>query len=362
MRLLKKSLVWLVALVLLLAAAVWIFQKQVGTALLQRVAQANVGRNIIPSLPDGLHVALCGTGSPFPDPTRAGPCTAVIAGNRLFVVDAGEGSARNMGYMGLPLGKMEALLLTHFHSDHIDGLGPFMLQHWGMATATEPLSVFGPTGVDKVVDGFRAAYALDYGYRVSHHSEKIMPSGGSGGKGIPFALPPPGQGDTVVVLENQGLKITAFRVDHAPIEPAVGYRFDYKGRSVVITGDTKATPSVAAAAQGADILVHEALQPTLVNILGAEFQSKNMDNLAHVMRDILNYHTTPEEAAAQAQVAQVKHLVYNHIVPPLPVKFAYPAFVGDAAKFFGGPITVGEDGMLFTLPANSTVIEKKRLM
>jgi len=362
MRLLKKGLVGLLALVLVLAATAWLFQKQVGTVLLQRVAHANVGRNIIPTLPEGLHVALCGTGSPFPDPTRAGPCTAVIAGDRLFVVDAGEGSARNMGYMGLPLGKMEALLLTHFHSDHIDGLGPFMLQHWGMATATEPLSVYGPTGVDKVVDGFRAAYVLDYGYRVAHHSEKIMPAGGSGGKGLPFTLPPAGQGDTVVVLDNQGLKITAFRVNHAPIEPAVGYRFDYKGRSVVITGDTKATPSVAAAAQGADILVHEALQPTLVNILGAEFQAKKMDNLAHVMSDILNYHTTPEEAAAQANAAQVKQLVYNHIVPPLPIKFAYPAFVGDAAKFFGGPITVGEDGMLFSLPAGSAAIEKKRLM
>ena len=362
MKMVKKALIGLVALAALLAVLVWVFQRQVGTQLLKQVAHANVGRNIIPILPDGLHVALCGTGSPFPDPTRAGPCTAIVAGDRLFVVDAGEGSARNMGYMGLPLGKMEALLLTHFHSDHIDGLGPFMLQHWGMATATAPLPIYGPTGVDTLVDGFRAAYVYDYGYRVAHHSEKIMPSGGSGGKGLPFTLPPVGQGDTVVVLEDKGLKITAFRVNHAPIEPAVGYRFDYKGRSVVITGDTKLTPTVATAAKDADILIHEALQPTLVNILGAELAAKNMGNLVHVMRDILNYHTTPEEAAAQAHAAQVKHLVYNHIVPPLPVKFAYPAFVGDAAKFFGGPITVGEDGMLFTLPANSSVIEKKRLM
>ena len=362
MQWLKKVLLALVGLVLVLAAVVWVFQRQVGMQLLKQVAQANVGRNIIPTLPDGLHVALCGTGSPFPDPSRAGPCTAVIAGDRLFVVDAGEGSARNMAYMGLPAGTMEALLLTHFHSDHIDGLGPFMLQHWGMTTATTPLPIYGPTGVDTLVDGFRAAYVYDYGYRVAHHSEKIMPSGGSGGKGMPFNLPAVGQGDTVVVLDDKGLKITAFRVNHAPIEPAVGYRFDYKGRSVVITGDTKLTPTVATVAQGADILVHEALQPALVNILGAEFEAKNMGNVAHVMRDILNYHTTPEEAAAQANAAQVKHLVYNHIVPPLPVTFAYPAFVGDAAKFFGGPITVGEDGMLFTLPANSNVIEKKRLM
>lgn len=358
----KKALVGVVGLALVVASLVWAFQKQVGTALLQRVAHAKAGRNIIPTLPDGLHVALCGTGSPFPDPSRAGPCTAVIAGDRLFVVDAGEGAARNMGYMGLPLGKLEALLLTHFHSDHIDGLGPFMLQHWGMATARTPLPIYGPTGVDKAVDGFRAAYVLDYGYRVSHHGETSMPSGGSGGEGMPFDLPAVGQGDTVVVLDSEGLKITAFRVNHAPVEPAVGYRFDYKGRSVVISGDTTPTPSLVTAAQGADLLIHEALQPKLVKILESELEGKNMDNLAHIMRDILTYHTTPEQAAAQAQSAHVRQLVFNHIVPPLPVTFAYPAFVGDAAKFFGGPITVGEDGMLFTLPAGSQDIEQKRLM
>ena len=362
MKIVKKALLGLVALAALLAALAWVFQGQVGAQLLKQVARVNVGRNIMPGLPDGLHVALCGTGSPFPDPTRAGPCTAIIAGDRLFVVDAGEGSARNLGYMGIPTGKMEALLLTHFHSDHIDGMSPFLLQHWGLGTATAPLPIYGPTGVDRVVDGFRTAYGLDYGYRVAHHTEKIMPSGGSGGKGRPFALPPVGQGDTVVVLEDKGLKITAFRVNHAPVEPAVGYRFDYQGRSVVISGDTTPTPSLVAAAQGADLLVHEALQPKLVKLLETEFDGKNMGNMAQVMRDILTYHTTPEQAAAQASAAQVKQLVFNHIVPPLPIKFAYPAFVGEAARFFDGPITVGEDGMLFILPANSTDIAKKRLM
>jgi ribonuclease Z len=325
------------------------------------VAHTQVGRNAVGNLPDGLHLALCGTGSPFPDPSRAGPCSAIIAGKRIFLVDAGEGSAKNLGYMGIPGGQVEALFLTHFHSDHIDGLSPIMLQHWGLGTATTPLPIYGPTGVEKVVDGFRSAYVLDFGYRVSHHSEKILPSGGSGGKAFPFALPPVGQGDSVVILDDKGLKVTAFRVNHAPVEPAVGYRFDYQGRSVVITGDTIKTPSVVTVAQGADILLHEALQPKLVNILEGEFNGKGMPNMGHVMRDILTYHTTPEEAAQQASAAQVKQLVFNHIVPPMPFAFAYPAFVGDAAKFFKGPMTVGEDGMLFSLPANSTEIIKKRL-
>jgi ribonuclease Z len=285
----------------------------------------------------------------------------VIAGDRLFIVDAGEGSARNLGYMGIPAAKIEAILLTHFHSDHIDGLGPFMLQRWGMGTFQTPTPVYGPTGVEQVVDGFRAAYVLDFGYRIAHHTAKIMPPGGSGGRAMAFALPGAGQGDAVVVVDDRGLKITAFRVDHAPIDPAVGYRFDYQGRSVVISGDTKKTPSVRAIAKGVDILVHEALQPKLVNLLEAEFTQKDMPRTAQIMRDILNYHTTPEEAAQQATEAQARQLVLNHIVPPIPTRFANAAFLGDATKFFANPITVGEDGMLFSLPAGDTSIQQTKL-
>lgn len=345
----------------LLATVLVVFQRPIAMRLLEEIAHRNAGRDIMPSLPDGLHLALCGTGSPFPDPTRAGPCSAVIAGDRLFIVDTGEGSARNLAYMGIPAARIEAILLTHFHSDHIDGLGPFMLQRWGTGTFQTPTPVYGPPGVDKVVDGFRAAYVLDFGYRVAHHSEKIMPPGGSGGKGMPFAMPPAGQGDQAVVLDNGGLKITAFRVAHAPIEPAVGYRFDYKGRSIVISGDTSVSASLVAAAQGADLLVHEALQPAMVKVLQTEFESRNMPNVGHIMQDILNYHTTPEEAAAQAAKAGVRELVLNHIVPPLPLRYAYPAFLGDAARYFDKPITIGEDGMLFSLPAGGTKIQRSQL-
>ncbi len=352
------SLAALAAVLLGLALA---FQKPLATWVLQKMVERNAGRDIIPSLPDGLHLALCGTGSPFPDPTRAGPCSAIIAGDRLFIVDAGEGSARNLAYMGIPAGRIEAMFLTHFHSDHIDGLPPFMLQRWGTSSALTPTPIHGPTGVEKVVDGFRAAYVLDFGYRIAHHSERIMPPGGSGGKGIPFALPAVGLGDQVVVLDDKGLKVTAFRVNHAPIEPAVGYRFDYKGRSIVISGDTIASPSLVAAAKGADILVHEALQPKLLKLLESHFESRKMEQLTHVMRDIVNYHTTPEQAAAQASAAGAKQLVFNHVVPPLPLRYGYPAFMGDAKDFYKGPMTVGEDGMLLSLPAGGTDSSSRKL-
>lgn len=355
---------WLAGMALLigcLALLAWVFRVPIATQVLEQVAQRNAGRDILPELTDGLHLGLCGTGSPFPDPTRAGPCSVVIAGSRVFIVDAGEGGARNVNYMGIPAAKIEAILLTHFHSDHIDGLGPFMLQRWGLGTFSAPIPVYGPSGVEKVVDGFRSAYVLDFGYRIAHHGEKIMPPGGSGGKGLPFAFAGKALGESVVVLDQADLRITAFRVDHSPVDPAVGYRFDYKGRSLAISGDTKKMGVPIPAFQGVDLLVHEALQPKLVSLLEQAFRAKNLPHTAQIMQDIVNYHTTPEEAAQLAREVNAKLLLLNHIVPPLPSKLIYPAFLGDASAHFNREIVVGEDGVLFSLPAGGQQIHRRQL-
>ena len=353
-----KVLLGIALLVAIIGIGTKVFQPQLGTFMLVRVADARAGRDVTRGLPDGLHIILCGTGSPLPDPTRAGPCTMIIAGSRIFVVDAGEGSARNLSLMGLPIGRIEQLFLTHFHSDHIDGLGPMLLLRWSGKPNIAPLPIAGPAGVEQVVAGFNAAYALDNGYRSAHHGAAIMPPSGAGGVALPFAL----AGAPLVVLDENGVRVTAFPVDHGPVSPAVGYRFDYKGRSVVLSGDTSPTPSVATAAKDADLLVHEALQPNLVRRLTAALVAKGVFNTAQVTRDILNYHTSPEAAADAAKTAGVKQLVLNHIIPPMPFKFAYPAFLGDAPRHFHGPITVGEDGMIFTLPAGGTEITTGNLL
>ena len=359
----RSKIMWgIAALALIAGIAVKTQQASIGASLFERAVSERVGRDSTAGLPDGLHIALCGTGSPLPNPVRAGPCNVVIAGKQIFVVDIGEGGGRNINMMGIPLGRINGLLLTHFHSDHIDGMAPLLMNRWVSATNSIPLPVHGATGVEQVVAGFNAAYSTDNGYRTGHHGAAIAPPTGAGGIAMPFALPEKGKGDSVVVQEKDGLKITAFRVDHGPVEPAVGYRFDYKGRSIVISGDTKKSASLIAASKGADLLVHEALQPKLVAMMTTGLEKKGIKNMAQITRDILNYHASPEEAAESAKEAGVKQLVLSHIVPSIPSKFFYPAFLGDAAKRYGGPIVIGEDGMILTLPAGKGEITQGKLM
>lgn len=178
---------------------------------------------------------------------------------------------------------------------------------------------------------------------------------------MPFAVPP-ADGSPVLVLDDRGIRITAFRVDHGPVSPAVGYRIDYRGRSIVISGDTAKSANVARNARSADILIHDALQPALLIHLTDALAARGQRATAQITRDIVNYHASPADAADVARQAGVRRLVLTHLVPPMPSSFFYPAFLRDAADHFAGPITVGEDGMLFSLPAGTTTIEERQLL
>lgn len=342
----------LIGLALLGGAIGWAKRAELGMALFERTVERNMARDVVGGLdPKGLHVAFCGTGSPVPSRDRGEACTAVIAGGRLFIFDAGEGAARTLSMMGLPLGKTEGVWLTHLHSDHFQGLGNLGLQRWAGTSAATPLTVFGPEGVKEVTDGLTAAFRLDSTYRIAHHGEATIPPSGFGLVGTAVA---PG-----VVYDRNGVRITAFLVNHAPISPAYGYRVDYQGKSVTISGDTAPTPGLVAAAKGTDLLVMEVLSKSMVRTLSAQAAKAGQPGRSKIMADILNYHTSPEDAADMAKAAGAKQLAFTHIVPSIP-RFMEAAFMGDAASRYDGPILIMRDGDLVSIAGDRP--ERKNLL
>lgn len=334
-----------------------LFKTQIANAVFERVIDQRIGVDRSAALGDGLHVYLCGTGSPMPDASRAGPCLGVVAGEQAFVFDVGSGGVRNLGSMGFPIDRLDTVFLTHLHSDHIDGLGELLVFSWVGGARTEPTPIVGPVGTEQIVAGFNMAYQIDSTYRTAHHGPIVANPGGFGGAAREIELPagPAGQ---AVVLEKGDLKITAMRVEHAPVDPAFGYRIDYKDRSISISGDTIYHPAFVAASNGVDLMLHEALDPEMVSMIGQRLGERGQSNNAKIFADILDYHASPEDAARAAQEAGVDHLVLYHLVPPLPVRLLENVFIGTATSEFDGPITIGRDGLVFSLPSGSDRIKK----
>jgi ribonuclease Z len=348
----RKSVIALIVVVVI-GAIVYGQRANIAMRIVAKGAEVAMTSDSTADLEDGLHLVLCGAGGPLPDPRRSGPCVAVIAGKQLFVVDAGTNGLRNLVQMRYPTGKIEAVLLTHFHSDHIDGLGEMATLRWVSAGNTQPLPVYGPSGVNKVVRGFNTAYDLDTGYRHDHHGDTVAAVSGAGMKSRSFSLPEMGELETLI--DEGGLKIEALAVDHSPIKPAVGYRFSYKGRSLLITGDTVKLPNIEKFAQGVDLLVHEALAPNLLIMMNEAATKTGNEVMAKITHDVLDYHTSPVEAAETARDAGVGHLLYYHIVPPLIFPGQETLFLNGAEDIFPD-YTVGVDGTAFSLPAGSQEI------
>jgi ribonuclease Z len=318
-------------------------------AMMERAfsAQAEASAKLI--APGALRALVCGSASPLGiDPKRQQACIAVIAGGRIFVVDAGAGSARSLARAGLPLDRLEAVLLTHFHSDHIGALGDINLAGW-VAGRTGPLRVMGPEGVEQVVAGFNDAYALDRTYRTAHHGAEMFPPAA----GVMEAR-------TVAegtIYEQDGVRITAFPVDHHPVEPAFGYRFDFGGRSVVISGDTVESKSLTKAARGADLLFHDAMADGFMKTLGQVRKKTGPERMAKLIEDVQSYHATTADVAATATEAGVRMTVLYHLVPAP----ANPMVLSSFAQGLPEGIVVGADGMLFELAEQATSVEQSQV-
>jgi ribonuclease Z len=318
---------------------------------------------------DALRVAVCGSSAPLPSPRRAKACVAVMAGGKYYVVDVGPESVKNLMQWGLPLETIGGVLLTHFHSDHIGDLGELNLQTW-VQGRPGPLAVYGGPGVEQVVAGFNAAYGLDQGYRTAHHTPQMMPAAtwpmlahrvDVERPVVPALFGRDRAARTAVVLDDGAMKITAIETSHAPVHPAYAYRFDYKGRAVVVTGDTTAYGPLATASLGADILVSEALNREMIATMEKVSREAGRERVAHIMRDIQSYHIAPTEAADIANQAGVKLLVFYHLLPAPDNFFTRQLFTRGVDKARRGDWDLAEDGSLYTLPVDSAAFRIGRI-
>ena len=332
----------IVLLVVLVSAGLFLTETRTGQdLLLQRVATAAPGQAPVTEF-DGLRVFMCGTSSALISPW-AQACVAVTAGEALYIVDAGTGSNATMALAGESLQHLQGVLLTHYHSDHIAGLADFNLTSW-VVGRDAPLQVMGPPGVERVVAGFNEAFSLDRQYRVAHHGADLLDPEVGLLEAVPIS--------TGVVVDQGGLRITAFPVDHTPVEPAVGYRFDYGGRSVVVSGDTVVTETLQTAAQDADLLLMDALSLPIVQTLEAAAQQLGRERQARVLLDIQDYHAATADLSALAESANVGLLALYHLVPAPQNYLLERIFERDLPD----DAVMTADGMVFELPWDGDAI------
>ncbi|MBC7101922.1 MAG: MBL fold metallo-hydrolase [Parvibaculum sp.] len=203
----------LVAIAVVGLGIVW-FSPSAQDAVMRRVVASNMGSYGAVLSEEALHVVLCGTGSPMPDPDRAQACAIVYAGGKVFLIDSGLGGWDRLARFQLPIGGLNSVLITHFHSDHISGLPDIALNSWA-AGRREALALYGPPGIERIAQGFDIAYSLDDGYRIAHHGPEFF--AGEGANYLPIVVDVPDRDAGVTVFDEDGVKITAFRVSHEPV-------------------------------------------------------------------------------------------------------------------------------------------------
>lgn len=285
-------------------------------------------------------VTLLGTGTPIPVPDRFGPSTLVEAGDQKLLIDAGRGASIRLHQLGVPIGSIDAVLLTHYHSDHTVGIPDVWLTGWlesYFGARSAPLRVIGPEGARALMTHLECAYAADVNIRIE--DEKLAPQGA--------AIDVSEFDADGVVYEKNGVRVIAFEVDHGDaIKPAYGYRIEYDGRSVVISGDTRFNHNVIRYGAGADLLIHE------VAIVRPELLAEPF------IQRIMAHHTTAREAGTVFAQARPKLGVYTHLVflasRTVP-RATEDDLIAETRLTYDGPLEVGEDLMSFDIGVEVSV-------
>ena len=274
-----------------------------------------------------VRVTLLGTGCPPAVMNRFGPSTLVEAGEQKFLFDAGRGALQRLVELGVQWRDVQGVFFTHLHSDHVVGFPDLWLTGWLIVPGRNvPLQVWGPRGTTAMMSHLKQAYEYDVRIRVQND--------GASPKGVALLAKDISEG---VVYEKSGVKVSAFEVDHAPVKPAFGYRIDYAGRSIVLSGDTRVSENLIRHAQGVDVLVHEVFAPATLERAGVPpGRAKN----------IVAYHTTPEQAGEVFARVKPRLAVYSHVcMPTATEQDLLPA----TRKTYGGPLQVGKDLMVIDI-------------
>ena len=290
-----------------------------------------------------IYVYTIGTASPMPG-ERVQTGTGVIVNGHFFIFDVGDGVVQKAEIMGLPLNQLDGIFITHWHSDHMIDLPSMISRSWLLGRTTD-LHLYGPIGTDTLNQAIDQFLHVENRHRVDHHGQELMDV--SKARAIPHEFTYE-QGGKTLVYDQDGIKITAFDVDHSPIEPAVGYVIEFKGKKVVISGDTKKNDMVIEMSTDADLLLHEVILSSLLKEMSSKLSETGNARNAKIIHDIQDYHTSPSEVAEVAAKANVKKLVLHHFAPAPDIRMIKNLYKKEL-KGFDGPIEFAEDGDLFVL-------------
>lgn len=292
---------------------------------------------------DDFVVITVGTGTPMPG-LRTQTGIAVLVNGYFFMFDAGDGIVQRAENAGLPLDQLDAIFITHWHSDHYMDLPALVSRSWILGR-NENLHVYAPGGLDGISKATDQFLAADNQYRANHHGKEVMDISKSFTISHEFSI---NQGEAKVVFNQDDIKITAFDVDHEPVEPAVGYSIEYKGRKVVLSGDTRKNDLVQEMSLNADLLIHEVMLMPVYRELATALKKAGMTRNEKIVTDMQEYHTSPSGVADLARAAGVKMLVLNHLAPP-PDNFIIKRLYMNELKAFRGPIHLAKDGDIFVV-------------
>ena len=298
---------------------------------------------------DALTAVVCGSRSPIPDPARAEACILIQAGEDIYIFDTGGGSIENINNWNTPWNKVKAVFYTHLHSDHIFDIADLHQATWIIGGRESKQKVYGPEGVQMLTDGIELAYTKDYFFRNEHHGDAIAPLDTAGFDTHTIDLSNP------ILIDDGDLKITAYSVSHDPVDPALGYRIDYKGRSISISGDTIYDENLVNNSKNVDVLFHESMSLDLLNLLNQNAKRVGNTIAATITFDVQDYHTPIPEIVQAAQEANVGHLVFYHHLPAPRNKLMEDIMYRGVDEIMKN-WTASHDGTMLVLPVDSDEI------